>query len=404
MNSLKLIRNHTDKLLPLAVSTLNPLNFAVILRNLVATVTGPSWTEYVSKHRLTYDALIRDALRWLAHSQDVVGSGGIGCYEFYRWTTGYPEVTGYIIPTMWDCYAHFGTEELKSRAMRMADWELRLQKSSGGWEGFYEGDGQPEVVFNTGQVLRGLVRTYRETHVAKYLDAAVRGADWIVGSQEDDGSWSKANFKQMRRVYDTYVAAALAELSVLTGDQRYASSCLRNCEFALLCQHANGWFANADNTLLNNHAPVLHTIAYTIDGLLDTGLILQKRHFVEAAKLSADALLHKAETAAMVAARFDSKWKRQANYSCLTGDAQLGVIFVKLYTATNDKRYLNAALKLADFLAFAQNLNAIGRDRTGGIAGSFPIWGMYCPLKYPSWACKYYIDLLLLIRRVTDLE
>ena len=82
MNSLKLIRNHTDKLLPLAVSTLNPLNCAVILRNLVATVAGPSWTEYVSKHRLTYDALIRDALRWLARSQDVVGSGGIGCYEF----------------------------------------------------------------------------------------------------------------------------------------------------------------------------------------------------------------------------------------------------------------------------------------------------------------------------------
>ena len=197
-----------------------------------------------------------------------------------------------------------------------------------------------------------------------YLDAAVRGADWIVGSQEDDGSWSKANFKQMRRVYDTYVAAALAELSVLTGDERYASSCLRNCEFALLRQHANGWFANADNTLLNNHAPVLHTIAYTIDGLLDTGLILQ-----QTALRGGGYAVRRRNRCPQGRDRGHgrgsvrtSKWKRQANYSCLTGDAQLGVIFVKLYTATNDKRYLeNAALKLADFPAFAQNLNAIGK-------------------------------------------
>ena len=173
----------------------------------------------------------------------------------------------------------------------------------------------------------------------------------LTGSsvRKDDGSWSKANFKQMRRVYDTYVAAALAELSVLTGDQRYASSCLRNCEFSLLCQHANGWFANADNTLLNNHAPVLHTIAYTIDGLLDTGLILQKRHFVEGQPVRRlNRCPQGRDRGHGRGSVRTSKWKRQANYSCLTGDAQLGVIFVKLYTATNDKRYLNAALKLAD--------------------------------------------------------
>jgi hypothetical protein len=156
--------------------------------------------------------------------------------------------------------------------------------------------------------------------------------------------------------------------------------------------------------LLNNDAPVLHTISYTIDGLIETGLNLKIDRFVQAGKLSADKLLHKAEILNRMPARFDKNWKKSANYTCLTGNAQLGIIFMRLYELYKDKRYLNCALKLADFLAYTQNINAVGKYRAGGIAGSFPIWGMYCPLKYPSWASKYYIDLLFLIKKHTTLD
>ena len=102
--------------------------------------------------------------------------------------------------------------------------------------------------------------------------------------------------------------------------------------------------------------------------------------------------------------RFDKDWKKAANYSCLTGNAQLGIIFFRLFEIYNDKRYVNAALKLADFLAYTQKLNGVGKYRDGGITGSYPVWGMYCPLKYPSWATKYYIDLLMLIKKHTNLD
>jgi hypothetical protein len=71
---------------------------------------------------------------------------------------------------------------------------------------------------------------------------------------------------------------------------------------------------------------------------------------------------------------------------------------MRLHARTGDVRYLNAALKLVDLLGWAQSLNGLGKSRRGGIAGSYPVWGLYCPLKYPSWATKYFIDLLLLIR------
>ncbi len=404
MNTFKLIKNHTGKLIPLFFSFFKPANASVLLRNFWSVNSGPKWNDYVKKNNLTYDSLIKKGLTWIKNSQDKVGSGGVGCYEYYRWTTGYPEVTGYIIPTAWETAHHYNDEDLKKRAIRMADWELGIQHEDGGWEGQYEGDGKPSVVFNTGQVIRGMISSYNETKDEKYLEAAKRSADWVVSTQDEDGSWTSTNFKQMKRVYDTYVTAPMSELYLITKDEKYAEACRKNGDFVLANQHENGWFDMADNTLLNNDAPVLHTIAYTIDGLIETGLNLKEDKYVQAGKLAADHLLHKAEITNIMPGRFYKDWKKGANYSCLTGNAQLGIIFFRLYELTNDKRYVNAALKLADFLAYTQDLNAVGEYRSGGITGSYPIWGMYCPLKYPSWATKYYIDLMMLIKKHTNLD
>lgn len=402
MNTLKLISNHTGKLIPLGLSILNPANAAVIIKNLFSLCFRQQWNNYIIKNNKNFIDLAKKSLDWLKHSQNTVGSGGVGCYEFYRWTKGYPEVTGYIIPTFWDAFHLYGDEDYKNRAIKMAEWELKLQKPDGGWEGFYEGDGQPPVVFNSGQVLRGLIRTYKETNEQKYLDAAIKGASWIVNTQDEDGSWTSTNFKQMKRVYDTYVTAPLAELYTITNDERYKLSCIKNCDFVLCHQYENGWFELCDNTVLNNEAPVTHTISYTIDGLIETGLHLKLDKYIQAGKLAADELMHKAEILPILPARLDKKWRKRANYVCNTGNAQLGIILMRLYEITGEARYMNTALKLGDFLAYVQNLNSVGKHRKGGITGSYPIWGMYCPLKYPSWASKYYTDLLFYLNKYAN--
>jgi uncharacterized protein YyaL (SSP411 family) len=399
MNTLKLIRNHADKLIPLAVSALNPPNTLVLARNVLARMQGQQWEDFVGRRGLSDATLATAGLNWMRHSQDVVGSGGVGCYEFYRWTTGYPEVTGYIIPTFWNAHHRFGDPEFRERAVRMANWELGIQRPEGGFEGFYEGDGQPPVVFNTGQVIRGLTRTFTETGDSRYLDAAVRAGRWIVAGQDEDGSWTSTNFKQMKRVYDSYVSAPLAELFQITGDDRFAESARRNCEFVLRHQHENGWFELCDNTLYNNEAPVTHTICYTIDGLIETGVRLGEPRFIAAGQHAAESLLHKSEILPTLPARLDKSWRGRANYVCNTGNAQLGIILMTLFERDGDPRYFNGALKLLDFLAYVQDLNGVGAHRRGGIAGSYPIWGMYCPLKYPSWATKYFVDFVMLVER-----
>jgi hypothetical protein len=130
------------------------------------------------------------------------------------------------------------------------------------------------VVFNTGQVISGLVRTIEETREQRFLDCAIRAGNWIVESQERDGSWARNNYSGMKRVYDSYVAAPLAKLAKVTGEGHFASAAVKNYEFALKHQHHNGWFELCDNTHYKNDAQITHTICYSLDGLIETGELL----------------------------------------------------------------------------------------------------------------------------------
>jgi hypothetical protein len=202
----------------------------------------------------------------------------------------------------------------------------------------------------------------------------------------------------MKRVYDSYVSAALARLAQVTGEGSYARAAARNCEFVLGHQRPNGWFELCDNNPRFNDAPLTHTICYTVDGLLETGELLAEPPYVAAATLAADQLLALAEASPLVPARLDERWQARARYVCVTGVAQLGVILMKLHGRTGEERYAAAARGLAELLCGVQQLGGLGRDHRGALPGSYPVWGLYCPFKLPSWATKYMLDLLLLVQ------
>src|SRR5204862_3226440 len=136
----------------------------------------------------------RDHLRlcgdWLLYSQNVLQVGGYAAG--YGLVTGlrraYIETTGYIIPTMFDLAAFFGESKYRDSALRAGEWLLMMQQEDGSYTDI--DNFQPQV-FDTGQVLLGLNRLYRETSDARYLTAGRRAGDWLVTAQDEDGSWTK---------------------------------------------------------------------------------------------------------------------------------------------------------------------------------------------------------------------
>ncbi len=374
-----------------------PPNATVLARNARSLRKERPWLGHAGRDRTRLVALAEAGLGWIAHSQDRVGSGGVGDFRFQGWTPGYPEVTGYIIPTMFDWAQELGREELRSRAVRMAEWELGIQQPGGGFESWYEGEGRPPVVFNTGQVIRGLVRTAAETGDERFLEGAKRAGDWIISGQEDDGSFSKGNYLEMTVVYDVYATASLAQLARASGDDRYGEAAIANADFAVSQQTENGWFDLCDNVPSGNATPSTHTLGYTADGLNEIGSILGEARFVDAAELTTRALLAKLEPGGRLPGRFDRDWNPAAEYVVLTGSAQLGILLAGLHERSGEADLLEGAWSLLDFVAYAQELNSVGANRRGAVAGSYPVWGRYVPLKYPSWATKFYLDQILLL-------
>jgi hypothetical protein len=96
-----------------------------------------------------------------------------------------------------------------------------------------------------------------------------------------------------------------------------------------------------------------------------------------------------------LAGRYYSNWKPAVKSSCITGNAQLSICWMELYKIIDDTRYLNAAFKMNDWLKKMQYQSKY-EEIDGGLPGSYPLWGDYCPNAIISWGIKYFIDALLM--------
>jgi hypothetical protein len=352
---------------------------------------------YTSTEIPTADALPA-VVRWITDAQR--SDGGIAAYYSLLggYSDSYAEVTGYIVPTLYD-FVHL-TEDRNARAVAESAtaWLLSVQMPSGAFPGGLASRDAKPSVFNTGQILQGLVRAYRETHDSKIRDRAIAAGDWLANLQQSDGSWTgPAAYQDVAHTYYSMVSWALAQLSETVGDDRYGMVAEKNLDWVLARATPSGWF---DDISLQGHPTYLHFIAYVIQGGLECGILRRRDDAIHAAARSAWALLRKFETNKHLLGAYERDFKPGLKFTCLTGNAQMSCVWWRLFEVTHDLRYLNAALKMNEMLK--QLIEVRGRRGVaGGVAGSYPVWGAYQPLRYISWGCKFLADALMLELRLT---
>jgi hypothetical protein len=105
-------------------------------------------------------------------------------------------------------------------------------------------------------------------------------------------------------------------------------------------------------------------------------------------------LLHRFETRRRLAGTYDSYWRGNYSFACLTGCSQMSRIWARIFEITNDARYLNAALKMNDYVLSRIDLDSSNSGIRGAVKGSDPIWGNYMRFRMPSWAVKFTLDAL----------
>ena len=375
-----------------------PLCYKLASDELRTTLEYRHLYSYAATSVSSADAL-RSVVGWMLDAQRP--DGGIAAY--YSLLTGYsesyPEVTGYIIPTLYDFERLNGDPNARHAAYLATDWLLSLQMPSGAFPGGLRGresDAQPSV-FNTGQILQGLIRAHAETKNGEILKRAVAAGDWLAAIQQADGSWTGlAVYQGTAHTYYSMVSWALAQLAAESRDRRHAAAADRNIDWVLSHVQPSGWI---DGINLLGHPVYLHFIAYVIQGMLECGILRRRDDAIQAAAKSAWVLLRKFETHKRLLGTYEPDFRGGQRFSCLTGNAQMSCIWLRLFEVTSDLRYLNAALKMNEMLK--QLLPSKGRRGVvGGVAGSYPIWGAYQPMRFISWGCKFLADALMLEERL----
>ncbi len=340
------------------------------------------------------------AIDWLCRAQDVrdghPDAGGVSAGWSFEdgWLPSYPETTGYIIETMIAAAQVLQRPELVARAHRMIDWELSIQLPDGAFPGHFGEPGSRPVIFNTGQIMHGMVAGHTQLQRPECLASAVRAGHWLADQQDADGCWRKHEHHNTPHVYNTRASWPLLATGLIAGEQRLIEAARRNLDWALTQQTASGWFAT--NAFVPGRSPFTHTIAYALRGLLESGVLLGEPRYLDAALRAGRGMAAVQRADGWLAGTYKDGWIPDAGYACLTGVAQMSLNWTRLAQATGAEELRPHARSALAFLKTTQRLDHADPAVRGGIAGSAPIWGDYSRFEYPNWAAKFFADALMM--------
>jgi hypothetical protein len=346
---------------------------------------------------------LRAAADWLLYAQAATPDDGVAhSYDIRekKWLASYPETTGYVIPTLYDYAKYYNLPKYAEAATRMAVWESEIQLADGGVRaGMIDADIVAPTIFNTGQVLFGWAKAWLETGDERFKTSLIRSADWLVAAQDKDGAWRRfpSPFTSSKlNSYNTRSAFGLVRAYQALEKTEYLDAAIANVDWTLSRAHANDWLP--DNCLSENSdlTALTHTIAYSIRGILEVGVAAERNDFVETAlKMAKHVALCQREDGALNA-YYTPEWKTSVAWSCITGNSQMAINWLRLAQLTGNNELIIHAKKANRFNMSIQNLNSDDLKIRGAIKGSHPISGGYMTYRYPNWATKFFMDGLML--------
>lgn len=334
---------------------------------------------------------VRLAADWLLKAQHHSKDGGYSrLYSLYSdWDESYIETTGYIISTLLDVAVYLNDPRYDDSALRAGRWLLSMQQPNGA---FTDIDMRRPQAFDTGQVITGLICLYQRTRDERYLSAARRAGNWLVQVQDGDGSWTTFGYLKRPHAYYSKVSAALLDLWRVTGISEYADSAHKNLDWTLAQQQKNGFFRYSEFS--QGEDPYLHTIIYTLEGLLSASQLTGENRFFHAALKSAEQLKEVNLTRDLILfSQYDYRWKPTNREKCTTGLAQWALLCLRIHQMTQDMHYLHLAGRTIYYLKSKQ-IRAKG-ELEGSLPSSVPFWGRYGGMKFMNWNTKFFLDALL---------
>ena len=302
-------------------------------------------------NRIDYVQIYNKAIGWIkCNSND---SGGVIVTSKEKGS--YPEVTGYLIPTL----IRWGYREL---AISYAKWLVSVQNPDGSWNG---PDDEP-YIFDTAQVLKGLiaVRAYIHNNIDRNIKM---GCDWIIANMSTQGrllSPRENDFgdgKTFHEIIHLYCLSPLED----------ASKLYNKCEYHYAAERILDYYLSNEYDKIMSFDLLSHFYGYVMEALIDVGKL----------DLAREAMgnLYRCNYRLGIVPGYNN-----VDWICSVGLFQLAIVWYRL-----------GDIDKADSLF----KNACGlQNASGGWYGSYSYNSANAPDYFPdeeiSWANKYFLDAL----------
>ncbi|WP_342069668.1 hypothetical protein [Yoonia algicola] len=364
-------------------------------RALVEALQGRRPLLDADPESIPHDLHLSAGATWLKNSIEACGGQASSkAYRFPRgWMPPYPETTGYIIPTLLNLGDVAGDKVFEEMALRLGRWLTTIQRQDGGFSGYELGSGQDADVFDTGMILLGFNALQHRARDPEIGQAAARAAAFLRSAMDDDGAFVRHVSHDMLHTYNVRSAWALIAHGTMESDQQSVDAGMKNVDWTLSQQRSNGFFEN--NGFKPGGNANTHGTAYVLRGLLQVHLLTHRQDILDAVLQAAVAVRDRFEAEGWLASELGRNWEFRSRHVCLTGCAQLAIVFFRLAALTKDLAFIAPAERLIAQVAVTQTIKNHTAVDYGGIAGSYPIFGAYAPLQYPNWATKFMVDALL---------
>ena len=228
-------------------------------------------------------------------------------------------------------------------------WISSWQKENGGYNGIiatfwdYSEDWIKNHTMNQYPIILGYLALYDKFRKKEFLDKAKRAADFLVSNQDKDGSyidaWGDIPGKESGPVLNVCPDTALLEVYLRCGDEKYLKAAKKNIENYIFGR----WW---DGKGFSNY--VANQTCKIIEALLILSKIEKNEKYyniaVDAGRWVLSQQIKRGDLkGAIYQAKHDDRLFLVYNGKCLPA-------LVKLFEYTNDKRFLDAAKDLSNFI------------------------------------------------------
>ena len=298
-------------------------------------------SRYSKADRASSEATsVERACNWILQNQQKNG----GVSAFSGSLHEYPEVTGYIIPTM----LQYGFQD---EAMAMAQYLSAMANPDGS---FSASDSGRVYLFDTAQALRGLNAIRKITD--QYASLQQKTGEYLFSALARHHGLFPKNYTDDPIIPETIMLFALPPML------EYAQSVNSGEKTTLVFQAAERYLQEPEALSAKT---LTHFLAYQIDGLIDLG-------YSEAVKPIFERLLASQREDGAIPAYEGAGW------ACITGCSQLAICLYKLGMRDPADR----------LMAWVERY----MEADGGFLGSVGPGADYFEDREPSWAVKFYLD------------